>query len=419
MTLIIKNISTLVTCKGKGGKTLESMSDAGVVKNGYIVINGNEIVAVGKGEDYKKYIKVDTEIIDGEGKTVTPGLIDCHTHVVYSGSRENELSLKLNNKSYIEILNSGGGILSTVTKTRNASIDELIKESKCRLDTMLLHGTTTIESKSGYGLNLNSEVKLLEVNKILNEIHPIDLVSTYLGAHAIPKEHKESRDKYIDEIIQIHIPYIVNNNLAEYIDCFCEEGVFTSDETKRILEAGMAKGLKCKLHGDEIKTVGGGELAGELKATSCEHLVAISEKGIKALADNGVVAVLLPSTSFYLMLNHYADARKMISKGVKVALSTDCNPGTSPNESLQFTMTLACYGMKLHPEEIINAVTINAACAINRENEIGSIEVGKKADIVIFNSKNLDYLIYHIGSNAVDKVIKNGKVVVQENKIIN
>lgn len=417
MALILKNITTLVTCRGSHGKTKEEMKDAGIINNGYIVIENGLIQEVGNDNGYLKYVDNDSEFIDCDGKTVTPGLIDCHTHIVYSGSRENELKLKLNNKSYIDILNSGGGILSTVINTRQSTINELVAEGSKRLNIMLLHGTTTIESKSGYGLNLKDEAKILEVNKVLDKKHPIDIISTYLGAHAIPEEYKNNREKYIEEIIYEHIPYVVDNNLAEYIDIFCEEGVFTVEESKRILEAGLNKGLKVKIHGDEIESTGGAELAGELKATSAEHLVAVSDNGIRALMQNNVIAVLLPSTSFYLMLNNYADARKMIDNGVKIALSTDCNPGTSPNESLQFTMTLACYGMKLLPEEIINAVTINAACAINRENEIGSIENGKKADLTIFNSKSLDYLIYHIGDNAVDKVIKRGKVIVRDGKL--
>lgn len=417
MSLILKNISSLVTCRGSYGKTKDEMKDAGIIANGYIVIENEYIKEIGEGDGYLKYLNNEAVSIDCNGKIVTPGLIDCHTHIVYSGSREKELKLKLNNKSYIDILKAGGGILSTVRSTRNASLEQLIKESEIRLNNMLLHGTTTIESKSGYGLNLKDEVKILKVNKKLNDTHPIDIISTYLGAHAIPEEYKYNREKYIEEIINNHIPYIVDNNLAEYIDVFCERGVFTVEESKRILEAGISKGLKAKIHGDEIESIGGGELAGELKATSAEHLVAISDKGIVSLCENNVIAVLLPSTSFYLMLNHYADARKMIDNGVKIALSTDCNPGTSPNESLQFTMTLACYGMRLLPEEIINAVTINAACAINREKEIGSIEVGKRADITVFNSNSLEYLIYHIGSNAVDKVIKNGKIVVESGKL--
>jgi imidazolonepropionase len=412
VSIIIKNIDCLVTCSGSYGKKREDMKDAKIKENGYIVIENDIIIAVGEGDDYKKYINSECTVIDGCGKTVTPGLIDPHTHVVYAGSREKELPLKLNKVGYIEILNSGGGILSTVENTRNIKVEELIEESRKRLDIMLKHGTTTVESKSGYGLDLQTEVKILGVNKTLNKTHAIDIVSTFMGAHALPKEYKMDREGYIEYIINDMIPYISENKLAEFIDCFCEEGVFSVEECRRILKAGKKLGLNVKIHADEVKTVKGAELAGELKATSAEHLVAASDAGIKSLAENDVVAVLLPSTSFYLMLNNFARARKMIDEGVTVALATDCNPGTSPTESLQTVMTFACFGMKMFPEEIINAMTINAACAINREKEIGSIEVGKKADIVVFNSKNLNYLIYHFGANAVETVIKNGKIVV-------
>ncbi|GCD11372.1 imidazolonepropionase [Clostridium tagluense] len=413
MDIIIKNIGCLVTCEGSYRKKREEFKDAKIKKNGYLVIENDKIKAVGEGDGYKEYLTSECTVIDGEGKTVTPGLIDPHTHVVYAGSRENELPLKLNKVGYIEILNSGGGILSTVENTRNIKIDQLVEESRKRLDIMLKHGTTTVESKSGYGLDLQTEVKILEVNKILNETHPIDVVSTFMAAHALPKEYKSDREAYIGEIINNMIPYVSENKLAEFIDCFCEKGVFSVEECRRILTAGKKFGLNIKIHADEVETVKAAELAGELKATSAEHLVAASDEGIKALAENDVVAVLLPSTSFYLMLNHFARARKMIEEGVAVSLATDCNPGTSPTESLQTVMTFACFGMKLFPEEIINAMTINAACAINRESEIGSIEVGKKADIAIFNSKNLNYLIYHFGANAIDTVIKNGKIVVK------
>lgn len=418
MSIIIKNIDSLVTCEGSYKKTGKDMKDAKVIENGYIVIEGNIIKAIGANEGYKDYLCEDTVVIDGREKTVTPGLVDPHTHVVYSGSRERELPLKLNKVGYIEILNMGGGILSTVENTRKSTVEELAEEASKRLDIMLSHGTTTVESKSGYGLDLENEEKLLKVNKILNENHPIDVVSTFMGAHAIPKEYKGKREEFINLIIDEMIPYVSKNNLAEFIDCFCEEGVFTPEECKRILLAGREYGLNLKLHGDEVESIGGAELAGELKCISAEHLIAASDKGIEALSENQVVAVLLPSTAFYLMVGSFARARDMIDKGVPVALATDCNPGTSPTESLQAVMTFACFGMRMLPEEIINAMTINAACAINREKEIGSLEVGKKADIAVFNAKNINYLIYHFGINAIDKVIKNGKIIVSDGKII-
>lgn len=413
MGIIIKNIDCLVTCEGSYRKKREEMKDAKIIENGYVVIREDKIIAVGSGEGYKDYIAEADTIIDGRGKTVTPGLVDPHTHVVYAGSRERELPLKLNKVGYIEILKMGGGILSTVENTRKASVEELAGEARKRLDIMLNHGTTTVESKSGYGLDLESEEKILKVNQLLNESHPIDIVSTFMGAHAIPKEYKENRKEFIRKINEEMIPYISEHKLAEFVDCFCEEGVFTTEECKNILEVGRKHGLKLKIHADEVESVKGAELAGELKATTAEHLIAASDEGIKALADNDVVAVLLPSTAFYLMLGKYARAREMINNGVAVALATDCNPGTSPTESLQNVMTFACFGMRMFPEEIINAMTINAACAINREDSIGSIEVGKKADIAIFSSKNLNYLIYHFGINSIDKVIKNGKIVVE------
>lgn len=418
MKTIIKNIGCLVTCKGTHKKVREEMKDAGIIENGFIVIEKNKITEVGTGDGYKKFCEDGDKIIDGTGKTVTPGLIDSHTHVVYGGSREFELPFKLKKVSYLDILNAGGGILSTVNETRKSSTEKLVGEAKVRLDTMLLHGTTTIESKSGYGLNFGDEMRMLHINKILNESHPITIESTYLGAHAVPKEYKDNRRAYIDSIINEHIPYVQLHDMAKFIDCFCEEGVFSVEETREILNAGREHGLKLKLHADELVSTGGAELAGELKAVSAEHLVAASKEGIKSMAENGVIAVLLPTTSFYLMINKYAPARLMIDMGVPVALATDCNPGTSPTESLQNVMTYGCYGMKMFPEEIINAVTYNAACAVCEEDKIGSIEVGKKADMVIFNSKNLNYLIYHFGVNAADTVIKNGKVVVNQGKLV-
>lgn len=416
--MIIKNISCLVTCGGNCPKTKENLKDAGIVNNGYIIVDNNRIAEVGSGDGYKKYLGSGRIVIDGGGKTVTPGLVDSHTHVVYAGSREKELSLKLRNVKYIDILKAGGGILSTVNSVRKTPIERIENETKSRLDTMLLHGTTTVESKSGYGLDFENEIKLLQVNKNLNGKHPVDIVSTYLGAHAVPEEFKDNRGAYIDLMINSVIPYVKEHELAEFIDCFCEKGVYTTGEAKRILEAGKKAGLKAKIHADEVESVSAAELAGEIKAVSAEHLVSASDNGIKSLAENGVVAVLLPTTSFYLMLNKFARARKMIKDGVIVALATDCNPGTSPTESLQATMTFACFGLKMLPEEIINAMTINGAAAISRENEIGSIEVGKKADIIVFNAKNLDYLIYHFGVNAVDTVIKNGKIAVEKGKLM-
>lgn len=419
MNTIIKNISTLVTAESHEKKYGEAMKDAGIINNAYIVIKDGLIYEVGEGKAYENYIEKDSIILDGEGKTVTPGLIDSHTHVIYAGSREKELKMKLNKVSYIDILKSGGGILSTVKSVREASLEKLCSVTRKRLDLMLAHGTTTVESKSGYALNFEDEIKMLTVNKQLNNSHPIDLVSTYLGAHAVPVEYKENTNGYIDLMINKVIPYIEEKNLAEYIDCFCEPGVYNTEEAKKILLAGRAHGLKIKIHSDEMESIGAAYLAGELKAESAEHLVAATDEGIEKLSESKTVAVLLPATSFYLMLGRFARARYMIDKGVPIALATDCNPGTCPTESLQTVMTFASFGMRLLPEEIINAMTINAAYAVGREDTIGSIEKGKKADITIFNGNNLDYLIYHFGVNSVSMVLKDGKIVVKEGVIVN
>lgn len=416
MDILLKNISQLVTLKGNNSpRRGREMADVEIIYNGWVLIKDDRIVSLGTGD-----ITPDegTVIIDGKGKTVTPGLIDPHTHLIHGGSRENELEMKLEGVPYIEILKKGGGILSTVRATRSMSKEELKAKARRSMDEMLLHGTTTCEAKSGYGLNFEDEVKCLEAIRELNAEHPLTLVPTYLGAHAVPEEYKKDREKYLEIMTQKVIPYISREKLAEYIDCFCEEGVFSVEESKAILSKGQEHGLKVKIHADEIEPMGGAELAGELGAVSAEHLLATSEKGMQSMKENGVIPVLLPATSFYLMLGKYANAGRMMELGLPVALASDYNPGTCPTESLQTVMTFACFGMKMTPKEIITAMTINAACAIGRQDEIGSIDIGKKADIVIFDSPNLSYLIYHFGINHVDTVIKDGNIVVKSKKLI-
>ncbi len=282
----------------------------------------------------------------------------------------------------------------------------------------MLHGTTTCEAKSGYGLNFEDEIKCLEAVRELNEEHPLTIVPTYMGAHAVPEEYSDKRGEYVKLMKEKVIPYISQEKLAEFVDCFCEEGVFTVDESREILECAIEYGFKVKIHADEIKPIGGACLAGELKAISAEHLLATSTEGIISMKENGVCPVLLPATSFYLMAGRFADARKMIEYGLPVTLATDYNPGTCPTESLQTIMTFACFGMKMVPREIISAMTINAACAIDRQDTIGTIEQGKNADIVIFDTPNLNYLIYHFGINHVDTVIKNGHIVVENQSLM-
>lgn len=418
--IVIKNISHLITLNGENKPRVgEKMREIGLIENGILAIKDETIIYVGEGK-LPSDMSVDdnTLVIDGTGKTVTPGLIDPHTHIVHGGSRENELDMKLNGAKYLDILKAGGGIHSTVRSTKEASFEELYKKAEKSLDTMLEMGLTTIESKSGYGLDTETELKQLRVAKKLNEDHPVDIVSTFLGAHAVPAEYKENVEEFVDIIINEMMPKVQKENLAEFCDVFCEEGVFTIEQSRKILEAGKEYGMRPKMHADEIEPLGGAELAAEVGAISADHLVAASEKGMKMMAERGVIADLLPGTSFNLGMGKFANARKMIEEGVPVALSTDYNPGSCPTENIQLVMSLASLRMKMTPEEVITAVTMNSACSIGRENEIGSLTVGKKADLAIFNSSNISYIIYHFGINHIDKVIKNGTLVVDNGKRI-
>jgi imidazolonepropionase len=305
----------------------------------------------------------------------------------------------------------GGGIHSTVKSTREATEDELYAKAAKALDEMISIGVTTVEAKSGYGLDLENEFKQLRAMKRLNEDHVIDLVPTFLGAHAVPEEYKDNREEYIRLLTEEMIPKVAEEGLAEFCDVFCEKGVYTAEESERILKAGQAHGLKSKIHADEIENMGGTELCASLKATSAEHLIVCKESGIKAMAEGGTVACTLPATSFYLGAV-YAPAREMIEAGVPVAVGSDFNPGSCPSLNLQFCMNLACLKYKLTPEEMLTAVTLNAAAAVCRADKVGSIEEGKQADIVIWDAPDLDYLGYRMGSNLADTVIKKGKVVI-------
>jgi imidazolonepropionase len=414
--LIIKNIGQLATMAGNAPRVGTDMHNIEILKNAYVAISNGKFIDLGCG-DYSHLVDENTVIHDANGLTVTPGLVDGHTHIVHGGSREHEFAMKLEGVPYIEILKKGGGILSTVRSTKEASFEELYNKAKKSLDIMLKFGVTTVEGKSGYGLELDTELKQLEVAKKLNNDHPVDLVSTFMGAHAVPAEYKENPKEYIDIIINEMMPKVKELGLAEFCDVFCEEGVFSVDETKLILEEAKKLGFGAKVHADEIVSLGGAELSAEVGCISADHLMAASEEGMKMMADKGVIANILPGTSFSLMKN-YANARKMIELKVPVALSSDYNPGSCPSENMQFVMQLGCLGLKMTPNEVLSSVTINAACAIGREKEIGSIEVGKKADLVIFDAPNVDYLMYHFGINHTKKVYKEGKLVVDNQNLV-
>lgn len=415
--LILKNIGKLVTMQGSSNfKVKEEMNNTQIIEDGYIAVKNGKILAIGVGDVFGNIIGPNTQIHDAQGLLVTPGLIDSHTHLVHGGSRENEFSMKLNGIPYIEILKNGGGILSTVKSTRESSKEKLYQKAKKSLDRMLEFGVTTIEAKSGYGLELNTEIKQLEVARVLDKNHPVDLVHTFLGAHAVPEEYKENHKAYIDILVDVMMPKIKDMGLAEFCDVFCEEGVFTIEESEYILQKAKEMGYKLKIHADEIESLGGAELAAKLGCVSADHLMAASDEGIKMMAENNVVANILPATSFNLNKN-YADCRKMIDMGAIVSLSSDYNPGSCPSENLQLVMQLGCLHLKMTPNEVLTAVTINAAYAIDRVDKIGSIEVGKNADFVVFDARNVEYLMYHFGINHTKKVYKNGNLVV-DNKVV-
>jgi imidazolonepropionase len=400
--LLITHASELLTLQGlKKPRVQRQMRNLGSIKNGSVAIKNGRIVDVGRNLRYK----ADT-IIDASGRTVMPGFVDPHTHVVFAGSREFELDLKLAGVPYMEILKRGGGILYTVNETRKATPTQLAKQSEKRLDRMLSYGTTSCEAKTGYGLEVRTEMKLLRVQKKLMENHPMDIVSTFLGAHAIPSE--QNTNEYVQTVIEEMLPKTLG--LAQFCDVFCEKGVFTVPQARRILNAGKKQGLIPKIHADEIVDTGGAGLAAEVGAISADHLLQSSEAGLRAMAQQQVTGVLLPATPFCLMMQQYAAARKIIDLGVPVALATDLNPNCW-TENMQFIIQLACLKMQMTTAEAITAATFNAACAIGMQQCVGSLEKGKQADVLILDCPNHQFLPYHFGVNLVETVIKKGNIL--------
>ncbi|MFL0583079.1 imidazolonepropionase [Solibacillus silvestris] len=398
----------------------EQMSELGLKTEVSVLIEGDRIAMIAPLDEIKQeypHLVGSAEVIDARGKIVMPGLVDCHTHLVHGGTREHELNMRLAGRSYMDIMNEGGGIHYTTTKTREASFDNLYSKTVQHLNEFLRHGVTTVEAKSGYGLDLENEIKQLYVVKKLQEEHAVDIVSTFMGAHAVPKEYKGNEDEFVKIIIEQMIPKVAELGLAEFNDVFCEKGVFTPEQSRLILEAGKAYGLTPKIHADEIEPYEGAELAAEVGAISAEHLLVASDEGIAAMAKAGTIAVLLPGTAFFLRAP-YARGRLMVDSGVPVAISTDFNPGSSPTISLPFIQNLACMNMGMTMEEVLCATTINAAHAIKRADEVGTLEKGKQADVLILDVPNYKQLQYFYGMNHTDTVIKAGDVVVKGGSLL-
>lgn len=409
--LIIKNASELVTCKGNAPKHGKDMSDIGMIKNGAVVVENGIIQDVGTTDEIlSKYNENEYKIIDAANKAVLPGFIDSHTHFIFGGYRADEFSWRLRGDTYMEIMERGGGITNTVKATRAETLEGLIESGRKRLKSMLQFGVTTVEGKSGYGLDYETELRQLHAMKILDESEPIDIVSTFLGPHSVLPEYKGKEDEFLDFLIKDVMPTVKKENLAEFADIFCEKNVFSIEQSRRFLQAAKDMGFKLKIHADEIYQLGGAELAAELHATSADHLLQASDEGIKAMAENGVISTLLSITAFSLK-EAYARGRYMIDNNCAVALATDLNPGSCFSNSIPLLIAVSAIQMKLSIEEIITALTINAACAVNRQDSIGSIEKGKKADIIILEYPSINFLPYHVGVNIVETVIKDGNIL--------
>ena len=409
--IVITNAAELVTCSGTHAKKGRSMGELHVIPDGAVVIEKGVITRVGTTAEVTRGIDLSgKDVIDAAGKAVLPGFIDSHTHFVFAGFRADEFSWRLGGMTYMEIMKRGGGIASTVEATRRATKEELIESGRRRLDRMLSFGVTTVEGKSGYGLDRETEGKQLEAMAALDASHPLDVARTFLGAHAVPGQYRDDPDAYVDYLVADVLPGIAGGGLAEFCDVFCEKGVFTIEQSRRLLTAAQGLGLRPKLHADEMTTHGGAELAAEMHAVSADHLLHASDSGLRMMADAGVVAVLLPGTAFNLK-EPYARARFMIDSGCAVALATDLNPGSCFSESIPLVFSLAVLYMGMTIEEAVCALTINGAAAVGRASTVGSIDVGKQGDAVILEFPSYRYIPYHVGVNSVEKVVKKGRLV--------
>ncbi len=420
--MLIHSATQLLTITGSPQRG-HSLGDLGIIENGAVLIEDDLIAAVGPSDEMRA-IYADEEMLDASGRVVMPGLVDPHTHVVWAGDRAAEFEMRIQGKTYLEIMQAGGGIVSTVRKTRSATLEELLAETRPRLQRMFANGTTTAEVKSGYGLDTETEIKSLEAVLALDSEGPLDLVPTFLGAHAIPPEFKDDTQGYTDLVCDEMIPKLkdwwqhperipegeAQSKGAPYVDVFCETGAFTLEQSRQILETARELGFPLKIHADEFDNLGGAALAAELGTASADHLVVTSDEDIAAMGASDTVAVSLPCTPFGLAEGEYTPARKFLDANCILAIATDINPGTAWCESMQFAITLACRYLQLTPAQAIVAATLNAAAAINQQEKIGSLEPGKQADLLILDVPDYRHLGYRIGSNLVKTVIKKGKV---------
>jgi imidazolonepropionase len=410
--LLVVHASELCTLAG-GPRTGSALGRIGIVEDGAVAVTGERIAAVGASAELLERFRP-SRVVDAGGRLVTPGFVDAHTHPVFAATRENEFEMRVQGRTYQEIAAAGGGIRSSVRAVRAASEDELAASTRRRFDRILSLGTTTVEAKSGYGLSLADETKSLRAIRRAADGHPLRVVPTFLGAHEFPDEYRDRREAYVRLLCDEMIPAVARERLAVYADVFCEKGVFEVPESRRVLEAAKSHGLRIRLHADEFADSGAAALAADLGADSADHLMAISDRGIDALAAAGTAAVLLPGTSFFLALSRFAPARRLVDAGLVVAVGTDFNPGSNMTCSMPMILTLACLYLKLTPAEALAAATINAARSLRLESEVGSLEAGKRADLVIFDAPNHRFLPYHYGVDLVRTVIAGGRIVVGE-----
>ncbi len=418
--LAVVDAAELVTVAGPAPRAGRSLREIGIIERGCLAARSGLVVFVGDEREYRRQVRLARHgvEIDATGRTVLPGFVDPHTHLPFAGTRETEFLERLRGATYESIAARGGGILSTVRATRAASIDDLVESGKRRLNRMLLHGTTTAEAKSGYGLTLDEELKQLRAVQRLHDIHPVDLVPTFLGAHVVPPELRHDREAYVRELCDHMIPEVAREGLARFCDVFVDEGAFTPQEAERILRAAAAAGLGLRVHADQRRDGGGAVLAARLGAASADHLDHVGEEGIAALREAGTTAVLVPGASFFLRQDREAPARRLIEAGVAVALATDFNPGTCPTEAMSAIIPLACLRLGMEPAEAIAAATLNAARALGIEARAGSLEVGKAADMQVLDVPNHLHLAYHFGVNHCRTVVKQGRVVVDEGALV-